>query len=119
MMKLFEKNHDHPAPFPDIATAALNAATDKTATTPGIIFIDTRFWPEPAKPKLPPAAKCPDHDTEDAHHCRSCLADVAAGERHPNQVGKGKRPRKQPPPQNWRPPTNPKPLPTPRNTPAA
>lgn len=88
MMKLFEKNHDHPAPFPDIAVAAAAAANDDKVTSPGIIFIDTRFWPEPAKPKLPKPPACEDHPEQDAHNCRCCLADVKVGERPQEFIGK-------------------------------
>lgn len=104
MMTLFSKHHDIKAPFADVASAALNAARDHIAETPGIIFTDPRFWPEAAKAKLPPAPKCPDHEWEDAHHCRACLADVAAGDRDPADVGKGnRRPhRPQPPPPDWK-----------------
>lgn len=88
MMTMLSKHHDHPASFQEIAIAATTAAADDKVTSPGIIFIDTRFWPEPAKPKLPPPAPCEDHDTEPARNCRSCLADVKVGERPQELVGK-------------------------------
>ncbi|NKG21072.1 hypothetical protein [Paeniglutamicibacter terrestris] len=104
MMTILQKNHGIPAPFGDVAAAAIAAARDATVLTPGLIFTDPRFWPEAAKAKLPPSPKCPEHPEEDAHHCRACLADVIAGDREPDAVGKGQqRPGKpHPPPPNWR-----------------
>lgn len=88
LMKVLEKNAQHPAPFADIAVAAVTAARDPVAETPGIIFIDTRFWPADVKANLPKPPDCPDHIGEHAHNCCSCWADVKVGDRPENMIGK-------------------------------
>ncbi|AYN58910.1 hypothetical protein PP634_gp84 [Arthrobacter phage Richie] len=92
MVKVFERNHTHPAPFPDIAAAAVNAARDPVVETPGCIFTDPRFWPAEAKAHLPKPTPCPDHIGEAAHNCRCCKADVKAGIRPPDMIGKHHEP---------------------------
>ena len=92
MMTLLSKNHDHPASFAEIVIAATTAANDDKVTSPGIIFIDQRFWPEPAKPKLPKPPPCLDHPEQDAHNCRCCLADVKVGDRPQELIGKHMEP---------------------------
>lgn len=88
LMKVLEKHHAHPAKFADIAVAAVTAARDPVAETPGIIFIDQRFWPEEVKAKLPKSPDCPDHVGQQAHNCTSCHADVKCGDRPADMIGK-------------------------------
>ncbi|GAA5229237.1 hypothetical protein [Arthrobacter cryoconiti] len=88
LMTILEKNAQHPAKFADIATAAVTAARDPIAQTPGIIFIDTRFWPEETKHRLPKPPECEDHIGEPAHNCSSCHADIKCGDRPANMIGK-------------------------------
>lgn len=92
MLKVFERNHTHPAAFADIAAAAVNAARDTKVETPGCIFVDQRFWPPEIKAQLPKPPACEDHIGQDAHTCRSCHADVKAGIRPPDRIGKHHEP---------------------------
>ena len=78
MLKLLEKNAQHPAPFTDITVAAVNAARDHKVETPGAIFIDQRFWPDTIKAQLPKPPPCPDHTGQYAHNCICCAADRKA-----------------------------------------
>lgn len=88
MMKVLGKNAEHPASFEDTALAAITAARDPKVITPGCIFVDQRFWPEAAKPKLPKPPSCPDHIGQESTNCRSCWADVKAGYRPQTHIGK-------------------------------
>jgi hypothetical protein len=88
MMKVLERNSRHPASFADTCLAAINAARDPKVETPGCIFTDPRFWPETAKKHLPKSAPCEDHIGQDAHNCRSCWADVKAGIRPADHIGR-------------------------------
>jgi len=92
MLKVFERNHTHPAPFGDIAAAAVNAARDPKVETPGCIFVDQRFWPPEAKAQLPKPPPCEDHIGQDGYTCRSCHADVKAGIRPADRIGKHHEP---------------------------
>jgi len=58
--------------------------------TPNVYPEHGRHWTTTAPDghDAPPARPCGDHDTEPAHNCRSCLADVKVGDRHPNMIGK-------------------------------
>lgn len=87
MVKVFERNHTHPAPFTDITAAAITAARDPKVETPGMFFADQRFWPAQSKGHLPRPPECPDHTGETAHACRCCKADVKAGLRPADKIG--------------------------------
>jgi hypothetical protein len=87
MMKVLEKNAQHPAPFEDTALAAITAARDPKVDTPGCIFVDQRFWPEKAKAHIPKPPPCPDHIGQESINCRSCWADVKAGDRPETHIG--------------------------------
>ena len=78
MVKLLERNHTHPAPFPDITAAAITAARDPKVETPGMFLTDQRFWPPQAKGHLPRPKECPQHVGEQEHNCRCCAADRKA-----------------------------------------
>ena len=90
--KVFERHKDHPAPFADILAAAVAAARDPETTTPGRIFQVSIHWPERARPKLPRPPACEDHIGQDGPTCRSCHADVKAGIRPPDRIGKHHEP---------------------------
>lgn len=62
--------------------------------TPNLYPEHGRHWTSTASEEhqAPDAPKCQEHDTEPAHNCRSCLADVKVGDRHPSMIGKSMRP---------------------------
>lgn len=112
-LKVLQEHWETPHPFAVIAEVAVRAANDPAIKSPTGIFLPGKHWQfETFNVVAPSAPKCPEHEWEDAHHCRACLADVAAGERAPEQVGRGrpKPRRRQPPPEGWR-PTKPQPAP--------
>jgi hypothetical protein len=83
------KSHaDHPAPFGDIAQAAITTANERDAKTPLLIWDQGSHWPERIRERLPAGPRCEDHTTEPAATCRSCRGDVLAGERTEAQIGK-------------------------------
>lgn len=88
MMTLLGKNKDHPATFADTLAAAVNAARDHAVTTPALIFIDQRFWPEEVKKRLPKPPECADHVGQAAPTCCSCWADVKIGDRPESMIGR-------------------------------
>jgi hypothetical protein len=92
MLKVFERHKDHPAKFGDILAAAVAAARDPETSTPGRIFQVSIHWPEKVRPKLPPAPPCQDHIGQDGPTCRSCHADVKAGIRPADMIGKHHEP---------------------------
>lgn len=83
---LFE--HREQPDFPALVIAAVAKAQDRSCKTPAPIFIPGAHWPEAARAKLPALPRCEDHDTEDGPTCRSCLADVKAGDRPETMIGK-------------------------------
>ena len=80
--------HRQQPDYPALVVAATTKAQDRTCKTPAPIFIPGNHWPEAIRHQLPPLPRCEDHDTEDAPNCRSCLADVKAGDRPENMIGK-------------------------------
>lgn len=88
MLTMLEKNANHPAGFADTIAAAVNAARDPAVQTPGLIFIDSRFWPDDVKKRLPRPPECPDHIGKDSTNCSSCWADVKTGYRPESHIGK-------------------------------
>lgn len=74
--------------FPSLVLASVTKAQDRTCKTPAPIFIPGAHWPEAVRSKLPALPRCEDHDTEDGPTCRSCLADVKAGQRLEAMIGK-------------------------------
>lgn len=75
-----------------LAAYATETNVDGTHTkrTPNVYPEHGRHWTTtaPAGHEAPKARPCEDHDTEPAHNCRSCKADVLAGERPENMIGK-------------------------------
>ncbi|HAY44072.1 MAG TPA: hypothetical protein DCY59_11245, partial [Micrococcaceae bacterium] len=57
--------------------------------TPNVYPEHGRHWTgtAPEGHEAPKAKPCGDHDTEPAHNCRSCLADVKVGDRPENMIG--------------------------------
>ena len=91
-MKVLDRNHDHPAAFGDLISAAITAALDPDTQTPGRIFQVPIHWPAKAKSKLPKPPECPDHIGKEAPNCSGCWADVKAGIRPPGRIGKHHEP---------------------------
>lgn len=75
---LFREHWQTPAPFADIAIAALTKAQDMTLRAPDAIFNPGPHWPEPARPRIPRGPACPQHPEEDLALCRCCAADRLA-----------------------------------------
>lgn len=97
MVTLIGHNKDHPATFQRLTVAAVHAATrtraDGTpvADTPKVIYQPGRHWDHPVgeTPAHQPAGpNCEDHPTFQAHSCRCCWADIKAGLRPENALGK-------------------------------
>ena len=95
-LKVLERNKDHTAPFADIMAAAVYAARDPSTQTPGRIFEVRIHWPATAKAHLPKPPPCEDHIGQDGPTCRSCHADVKAGIRPADRVGKHHEPESEP-----------------------
>jgi hypothetical protein len=88
MLKVLERNAQHPATFADTCLAAITAAKDPLVDTPGCIYTDARFWPETARTHLPKPPHCEDHIGKEAHNCAGCWADIKAGQRPQTHIGK-------------------------------
>lgn len=91
--------------IPDWLFSRIRAANDPAIKSPSGIFLPGKHWMlKTFKVEPPKADLCPDHEWEAAHHCRACLADLKAGDRDPNVVGKGRHKPKttKPPPDCWR-----------------
>lgn len=82
--------------FPALVIASVTKAQDRTCKTPAPIFIPGAHWPEAVRTRLPALPRCEDHDTEDGPTCRSCLADVKAGDRPDTMIGRRLTPRTPP-----------------------
>lgn len=75
-----------------LATYATETSPDGSFVkrTPNVYPQHGRHWTNTAPDghEAPPARPCEDHPTEPAHNCRSCKADVLAGDRPENMIGK-------------------------------
>lgn len=91
-LKVLDRNKDHTAPFGDIMAAAVSAARDPSTQTPGRIFEIRIHWPASVRAQLPKPLPCQDHVGQDGYTCRSCHADVKAGIRPPDRIGKHHEP---------------------------
>ncbi|RAX50885.1 hypothetical protein DQ353_00340 [Arthrobacter sp. AQ5-05] len=67
-----------------------NADGTPAKRTPNVYPEHGRHWTTTAPDghEAPKARPCGDHDTEPAHNCRSCRADVLAGDRTESMIGK-------------------------------
>lgn len=83
---IIEKNREVPS-YQAVVIAAITKATEPSCMTPAPIFTPGPHWPEEARTKIH-APDCPDHIGKPAHNCAGCWADVKAGDRLPQQVGK-------------------------------
>lgn len=88
MRLLWENRTAHP--FPDLALAAVRAATTPTNRTPAVIFMDGKHWSSEGRPREapPPGPRCEDHPEQEAHICHCCRADILVGDRPPTHQGK-------------------------------
>lgn len=78
-----------------LAAAAVNAARQEKNRTPAVIALPGSHWPPEAAAsvsgvRVPP---CEDHPEEAAHACRACWADVKAGQRPADMIGRALQPR--------------------------
>lgn len=71
-----------------LTIAAVTKALEPTCQTPAPIFHPGPHWPVKARAALPKPEPCPDHIGEAAHNCRCCHADVKAGLRPADMIGK-------------------------------
>lgn len=95
------------------ALAAYATETNPDGTfvkrTPNVYPEHGRHWTNtaPAEHEIPNPRPCEDHETEPAHNCRSCRADVLVGERAETMIGKqltvGGTPGRSPRPDSTRP----------------
>lgn len=97
LMTLIGKNREHPAPYPHLVLAAVTAVNRRntdgtwTARTPAVIYQPGRHWDHPigeTPAHQPPGPNCQDHPTFQAHNCRCCWADIKAGLRPHEALGK-------------------------------
>ncbi|WP_431813879.1 hypothetical protein [Kocuria sp. cx-455] len=88
IMDAFRKNWKHPAPYPVLVQAAINAANQPDRyRAPHSIYWDGPHWPtgHGTDPRIKDT--CPDHSTEHRVACRACAADVKAGMRPAEMAG--------------------------------
>ena len=97
LVTLIGRNLNHPATFPQLTLAAVTAANRRnpdgthTARTPAVIYQPGRHWDHPigeTPNPQPPGHPCEDHPTFQAHNCRCCWADIKAGTRPTEALGK-------------------------------
>ena len=84
--KTLFSNKNHPAPYPDIVQALTKYATTSDKHVPTFMFDALADWKEPGDPR--PRNPCESHPTHSAHSCPSCRADVLAGIRPKEFIGK-------------------------------
>ena len=72
--------------------AATTKALEQTCQTPAPIFHPGPHWPAAARARLPKPPPCEDHIGQEGYSCRSCHADVKAGIRPPDRIGKHHEP---------------------------
>lgn len=97
VLDVLEEHRETTHPFVVIAEVAIRAAKNPVIKSPTGIFLPGKHWEvENYAAKLPPAPDCPDHIGKPAHNCASCWADVKAGDRLPQQIGKRLHPEPDP-----------------------
>lgn len=83
---VLRENHAHPAPYPHIVQALVKYATESDKHVPTYMFDPLRDWAPPGH--TTPRNPCESHPTHPAHACPSCRADVLAGIRPKEFIGK-------------------------------
>ncbi|MFF1382795.1 hypothetical protein ACFVWT_04440 [Arthrobacter sp. NPDC058288] len=96
LMSLIDKHRDVPS-LGALIIAAITKAMEPSCQTPAPIFRPGPHWPEKARPLLARAAPCEDHIGQDGYTCRSCHADVKAGIRPADRIGKHHEPESEEP----------------------
>lgn len=91
LVSLIDKHRDVPDLGP-LIIAATTKAMEASCKTPAPIFHPGNHWPLAAKAQLPRPQPCPDHIGQDGYTCRSCHADVKAGIRPADRIGKHHEP---------------------------
>ena len=91
LVSLIDKHRDVPS-LGALTIAATTKAMESTCKTPAPIFHPGPHWPASARAQLPKPPPCEDHIGQDAVTCSSCWADVKAGIRPPNVIGKHHEP---------------------------
>ncbi|WP_146008985.1 hypothetical protein [Zhihengliuella halotolerans] len=109
ILAVLSEHQNTPTPFPRIVEAAIRAARNPAIKSPTAIFLPGKHWDTDTdtvaddQPAPTPNTPCEDHPHEPAHTCRCCWADVRAGDRSPDHIGKTTTPtRRTPPPTNFR-----------------
>lgn len=82
---VLRENHTHPAPYPTIVQALVKYAATSDKRVPNFLFDALADWHEPGT--IAPKNPCEDHGFP-AHACPSCRADVLAGIRPKEFIGK-------------------------------
>lgn len=71
-----------------LVIAATTKALEPSCKTPAPIFQGGNHWIARAQASLPKPEPCPEHIGEAAHNCRCCQADVKAGIRPADHIGR-------------------------------
>ncbi|MCZ9884129.1 hypothetical protein [Arthrobacter sp. B2a2-09] len=87
LVSLIDKHRDVPS-LGALTIAATTKAMEATCKTPAPIFHPGPHWPEAVRAQLPKPPPCEDHIGQDGYTCRSCHADIKAGIRPPDKLGK-------------------------------
>lgn len=87
LMSLIDKHRDVPS-LGALTIAATTKAMEATCQTPGPIFHPGPHWPEKVRAQIPRPPSCEDHIGQDGPTCRSCWADVKAGIRPRDRIGR-------------------------------
>jgi hypothetical protein len=95
LVSLIDKHRDVPG-LGALLIAATTKAMEQSCKTPAPIFAPGNHWPIQARAALPQPARCEDHIGKDGHNCSSCWADVKAGIRPTDRIGKHHEPESEP-----------------------
>lgn len=87
LMSLIDKHRDVPS-LGALTIAATTKAMEATCQTPAPIFHPGPHWPEKVRGQIPRPPSCEDHIGQESTNCRSCWADVKAGDRPETHIGK-------------------------------
>lgn len=86
LVSLIDKHRPHD--LGALVIASTTKAMEASCKTPAPIFTPGPHWPEKARASLPNPEPCEQHIGQDAHNCRSCHADIKAGDRPESMLGK-------------------------------